>query len=82
VRAADVVITMSCGDTCPIFTGKRYEDWPVDDHAGQDLDTIWRSVRSRRLRESDRQSVVYVVAEVQIGVGVGAGRRHLVPRGP
>jgi hypothetical protein len=39
VRAADVVITMSCGDACPIFPGKRYEDWPVADPAGQDLDT-------------------------------------------
>src|SRR5260370_9836545 len=43
VRAADVVITMGCGDTCPICPGKRYEDWELDDPAGQDLDTVRRS---------------------------------------
>ena len=37
VQAADVVITMGCGDACPIFPGKRYEDWELDDPAGQDL---------------------------------------------
>ena len=40
VRAADVVITMGCGDACPIFPGKRYEDWVLDDPAGQDLETV------------------------------------------
>jgi arsenate reductase len=44
VRAADVVITMGCGDACPIFPGKRYEDWTVDDPAGQDIDTVRRIV--------------------------------------
>jgi protein-tyrosine-phosphatase len=44
VRAADVVITMGCGDACPIFPGKRYEDWPVDDQPGQDLVTV-RGIR-------------------------------------
>ena len=44
VQAADVVITMGCGETCPIFPGKRYEDWPVDDPAGQDVDTVRRIV--------------------------------------
>ncbi len=44
VEAADVVITMGCGETCPIFPGKRYEDWPVDDPAGQDIDTVRRIV--------------------------------------
>ena len=42
VRAADVVITMGCGDACPIFPGKRYEDWELDDPAGQDLETVRR----------------------------------------
>lgn len=42
VRAADVVITMGCGDACPIYPGKRYEDWAVDDPAGQDLATVRR----------------------------------------
>ena len=44
VQAADVVITMGCGETCPVFPGRRYEDWPVDDPAGQDLDTVRRIV--------------------------------------
>jgi protein-tyrosine-phosphatase len=42
VRAADVVITMGCGDACPIYPGKRYEDWTVDDPAEQDLATVRR----------------------------------------
>ena len=54
VRAADVVITMGCGDACPIYPGKRYEDWTHDDPAGQDIDTVRRirdeiDVRVRRL---------------------------------
>jgi protein-tyrosine-phosphatase len=40
VRAADAVITMGCGDACPIYPGKRYEDWTLDDPAGQDLETV------------------------------------------
>jgi arsenate reductase (thioredoxin) len=40
VDAADVVITMGCGETCPIFPGKRYEDWKVDDPAGKDIETV------------------------------------------
>lgn len=52
VRAADVVITMGCGDACPIFPGKRYEDWTLDDPAGKDLDAV-RPIRDeleRRVR--------------------------------
>ena len=44
VNAADVVITMGCGDACPIYPGKRYEDWEVDDPAGQALDAV-REIR-------------------------------------
>ena len=44
VRAADVVITMGCGDACPVFPGKRYEDWQLDDPAGQGLDAV-RAIR-------------------------------------
>ena len=50
VREADVVVTMGCGDSCPIFPGKRYEDWELDDPAGQDIDgvrPIRDSIRSR-----------------------------------
>jgi protein-tyrosine-phosphatase len=52
VRAADVVITMGCGDACPIFPGKRYEEWVLDDPAGQDLAAV-RPIRDeieRRVR--------------------------------
>lgn len=44
VRAADVVVTMGCGDTCPVFPGKRYEDWVVEDPAGRPIDVV-RKVR-------------------------------------
>ena len=44
VRDADVVITMGCGDACPIFPGKRYEDWDLPDPAGLDLDAV-RAIR-------------------------------------
>ena len=44
VKAADVVITMGCGDACPIYAGKRYEDWELVDPAGQDLETV-RQIR-------------------------------------
>ena len=40
VRASDVVITMGCGDTCPTFPGKRYEDWELDDPAGRGIDAV------------------------------------------
>ncbi len=44
VKASDVVITMGCGDACPVFPGKRYEDWELEDPAGQDLDRV-RDIR-------------------------------------
>jgi arsenate reductase (thioredoxin) len=40
VRQSDVVITMGCGDACPFYPGKRYEDWELDDPAGQDIDAV------------------------------------------
>src|SRR4051812_40388586 len=40
LQTADVVITMGCGDTCPVVPGKRYEDWPLDDPAGQGIDAV------------------------------------------
>ena len=42
VHGADVVITMGCGDACPVFPGKRYEDWELEDPAGKDLETVRR----------------------------------------
>ena len=44
VQEADVVVTMGCGETCPVFPGKRYEDWPVDDPKDQPLDVVRRIV--------------------------------------
>jgi protein-tyrosine-phosphatase len=52
VQAADVVITMGCGDACPIYPGQRYEEWALDDPAGRDLQTV-RGIRDeidRRVR--------------------------------
>ena len=46
VRAADVVITMGCGDACTVFPGKRYEDWALDDPAGQPVEVV-RGIRDR-----------------------------------
>ena len=46
VRAADVVITMGCGDACPVFPGKRYEEWVLDDPHGKDIDQV-RPVRDQ-----------------------------------
>jgi arsenate reductase len=58
VRAADVVITMGCGDACPIYPGKRYEDWTLDDPAGQDLETV------RRIRDQIDARVQTLIAEL------------------
>lgn len=58
VRAADVVITMGCGDACPIFPGKKYEDWVLDDPADQDLDTV------RRIRDEIDSRIQNLVAEL------------------
>jgi arsenate reductase len=44
VADTDVVVTMGCGETCPVFPGKRYEDWSIDDPKGQDLETVRRIV--------------------------------------
>ena len=44
VQAADVVVTVGCGETCPVFPGKTYEDWTLDDPKGQDIDTVRRIV--------------------------------------
>jgi protein-tyrosine-phosphatase len=51
VVAADVVVTMGCGDACPVFPGKRYEDWELEDPAGKDLETV------RRIRDDIRRRV-------------------------
>jgi arsenate reductase (thioredoxin) len=58
VKASDVVITMGCGDTCPYYPGKRYEDWVLDDPAGQDLDAV------RPIRDEIRCRVEALVTQL------------------
>ncbi|HKC29441.1 MAG TPA: arsenate reductase ArsC [Jatrophihabitans sp.] len=58
VEQADVVITMGCGDTCPIFPGKRYEDWDLTDPAGQPLEVV------RAVRDEIWQRVVALTSEL------------------
>ncbi len=58
VREADVVITMGCGDACPIFPGKRYEDWELDDPAGQRLAAV------RPIRDEIRARIETLIAEL------------------
>jgi protein-tyrosine-phosphatase len=58
VKAADVVVTMGCGDACPIFPGKRYEDWELDDPAGQPLEAV------RPIRDHIRDRVEALLASV------------------
>ncbi len=60
VRAADVVITMGCGDACPIYPGKRYEDWELDDPSGRDLETV------RRIRDEIDERVRALVRELVV----------------
>jgi arsenate reductase len=50
VQEADLVVTMGCGETCPVFPGKRYEDWQLDDPKGQDLATVRRIVDEIEVR--------------------------------
>lgn len=58
VRESDVVITMGCGDACPIFPGKRYEDWELEDPAGRDVEAV------RRIRDDIRGRVETLIAEI------------------
>jgi len=58
VQSSDVVITMGCGDACPFYPGKRYEDWQLDDPAGQGIDAV------RPIRNQIKQRVHDLVAEL------------------
>ena len=60
MEAADVVITMGCGDACPIYPGKRYLDWQVDDPAGQPIETV------RRIRDDIRARVEGLLRELDV----------------
>jgi len=58
VRAADAVITMGCGDACPIYPGKRYEDWELEDPAGKDVEFV------RRIRDQIEARVATLLEEI------------------
>ena len=60
VRAADVVVTMGCGDACPVFPGRRYEDWVLDDPAGLDVDDV------RPIRDEIERRVRRLLAELEV----------------
>ncbi|MBP2451396.1 protein-tyrosine-phosphatase [Mycolicibacterium lutetiense] len=62
VQAADVVITMGCGDACPIFPGKRYENWELPDPAGQGLDAV------RPIRDQIDQRVHQLLAQLNVPI--------------
>ena len=63
VRASDVVVTMGCGDACPLFPGKRYEDWQLDDPAGQDVAAVIPIRDDIRLRVEQLMASLGVTAE-------------------
>ena len=58
VQESDVVITMGCGDACPFYPGKRYEDWVLEDPAGKDIETV------RRIRDEIRSRVTNLLSEL------------------
>src|SRR5688572_5962545 len=60
VKGADVVVTMGCGDECPFYPGKRYEDWEVEDPAGKDLETV------RRIRDEIDDRVRALLSELGV----------------
>jgi arsenate reductase len=60
VRAADVVITMGCGDACPLYPGKRYEDWELEDPAGQDVAAV------RPIRDAIRHRVETLLSSLAL----------------
>ena len=60
VKAADVVITMGCGDACPIYPGKRYEDWELEDPAGKDVAAV------RPIRDEIRGRVETLIASLEL----------------
>jgi protein-tyrosine-phosphatase len=62
VHAADVVVTMGCGDACPVFPGKRYEDWTLEDPAGQDVAAV------RPIRDEVERRVRVLLAELDVPV--------------
>ena len=60
VKESDVVVTMGCGDACPIFPGKRYEDWELDDPAGRAIEAV------RPIRDEIRRRVEQLISELEL----------------
>lgn len=63
VRAADIVVTMGCGDACPVFPGKRYLHWELEDPSGREIDDV------RRIRDDIRSRVQRLLDELGVGIG-------------
>src|SRR5207248_10456221 len=75
VRQAEVVITMGCGDACPFYPGKRYEDCELEDPAGKDLDTV------RRIRDEIERRVIALAGAIRRTSRGGDGRSSRGRRG-
>ena len=77
VQASDVVITMGCGDVCPVFPGKRYLDWQLDDPAGEGLDVV------RPIRDEIRRRIEKLITELRPSgwtrITIIASRSAVVP---
>jgi arsenate reductase len=70
VRASETVITMGCGDACPIYPGKRYEDWELEDPAGKDVETV------RQIRDQIAERVERLLGELVPSVSEQAADRR------
>ncbi|HSP29272.1 MAG TPA: arsenate reductase ArsC [Ilumatobacteraceae bacterium] len=68
-RAADVIVSMGCGDACPIYPGKRYEEWDLPDPSGQPIEVV------REIRDDVRTRVESLIASLGLGVTVGGEQR-------
>ncbi|MEU1361181.1 arsenate reductase ArsC [Micromonospora zamorensis] len=62
-ESSDVIVTMGCGDTCPVFPGKRYEDWQLEDPAGKGVEAV------RRVRDQIRERVEKLLSELNLSEG-------------
>lgn len=73
VQASDVVITMGCGDTCPYFPGKRYEDWVLEDPAGQSIEKV------RKIRDEIKERVENLVNELLAKLDLSQAQQNAHP---
>lgn len=72
LQAADVVVTMGCGDACPLYPGKRYEDWEIEDPAGKPIDEV------RRIRDEIGMKVLDLLSQL----GIRHDKTRVVDRSP